>query len=363
MEKKNILMVAILALCLMEVGGCASIQEREVAKTIQEEPSPNALAPNIPSITQSKPERILKRKIGIGRFSNETRYGAGVFLGLVQTDDGYDRIGKQASDILSSELTKSQKFILLERTDLNKLKAESKLMGLSPEDFSKNLVGVDALILGSVSEFGRKDESDVGLFGRSRMQVAHAKVNIRLVDPRTGYVFFSEDGAADATTENLTTFGVGRRAEFDSTLNDKALSGAIANLIDKIVNKLSDKPWTTGVLRVEVHLGSWKRVPDEGGRWLTYSELADQLLAYVAEEKVFISGGNRQGLRVGDTLKTMVPGETIKSPQTGFDIQLPHTKVGEIEIESFFGDSETNEGSICKILSGPTPTAKHIIQY
>ena len=140
----------------------------------------------------------MQGKIGIGRFTNETRYGAGVFLGLVQTDDGYDRIGKQASDILISELTKSQKFILLERTDLNKLKAESKLMGLSPEDFSKNLVGVDALILGSVSEFGRKDESDVGFFGRSRKQVAHAKVNIRLVDPRTGYVFFSEDGAADA---------------------------------------------------------------------------------------------------------------------------------------------------------------------
>ncbi len=95
----------------MEVGGCASIQEREVAKTIQEEPNPNALAPNIPSMTQSKTEseRILKRKIGIGRFSNETRYGAGLFLGLVQTDDGYDRIGKQASDILISELTKSQK--------------------------------------------------------------------------------------------------------------------------------------------------------------------------------------------------------------------------------------------------------------
>ena len=334
MKKKTTLMVAILALCLMEVGGCASIQEREVAKTIQEEPNPNALAPNIPSMTQSKTEseRILKRKIGIGRFTNETRYGAGVFLGLVQTDDGYDRIGKQASDILISELTKSQKFILLERTDLNKLKAESKLMGLSPEDFSKNLVGVDALILGSVSEFGRKDESDVGFFGRSRKQVAHAKVNIRLVDPRTGYVFFSEDGAADATTENLTTFGVGRRAEFDSTLNDKALSGAIANLIDKIVNKLSDKPWTTGVLRV-------------------------------VDEKVFISGGKRQGLRVGDILKTMVPGETIKSPQTGFDIQLPHTKVGEIEVESFFGDSEINEGSICKILSGPPPTKNHIIQY
>lgn len=33
----------------------------------------------------------------------------------------------------------------------------------------------------------------------------------------------------------------------------------------------------------EVHLGSWRRRPEEGGRWLTYRELADTLPAYVAD--------------------------------------------------------------------------------
>jgi 1,4-alpha-glucan branching enzyme len=33
----------------------------------------------------------------------------------------------------------------------------------------------------------------------------------------------------------------------------------------------------------EVHLGSWRRVPEEGGRWLTYRELADSLVPYVKE--------------------------------------------------------------------------------
>lgn len=31
----------------------------------------------------------------------------------------------------------------------------------------------------------------------------------------------------------------------------------------------------------EVHLGSWRRVPEEGSRWLTYSELAKTLIPYV----------------------------------------------------------------------------------
>jgi 1,4-alpha-glucan branching enzyme len=33
----------------------------------------------------------------------------------------------------------------------------------------------------------------------------------------------------------------------------------------------------------EVHLGSWRRVPEEGNRWLTYKELANNLVPYVKE--------------------------------------------------------------------------------
>ncbi len=33
----------------------------------------------------------------------------------------------------------------------------------------------------------------------------------------------------------------------------------------------------------EVHLGSWRRVPEEGNRWLTYRELAEQLVPYVRD--------------------------------------------------------------------------------
>ena len=33
----------------------------------------------------------------------------------------------------------------------------------------------------------------------------------------------------------------------------------------------------------EVHLGSWRRNPDEGNRSLTYRELADALGAYVKD--------------------------------------------------------------------------------
>jgi len=42
--------------------------------------------------------------------------------------------------------------------------------------------------------------------------------------------------------------------------------------------------WFTSPISVyELHLGSWRRVVEEAGRWLSYSELADQLIPYVKQ--------------------------------------------------------------------------------
>ena len=46
----------------------------------------------------------------------------------------------------------------------------------------------------------------------------------------------------------------------------------------------SRKNWAESpILVYEVHLGSWRRVPEEKDRWLTYGELADQLIPYVKD--------------------------------------------------------------------------------
>jgi len=44
------------------------------------------------------------------------------------------------------------------------------------------------------------------------------------------------------------------------------------------------KNWLESPISVyEVHLGSWRRVPEDHNRWLTYRELADQLIPYVKQ--------------------------------------------------------------------------------
>ena len=63
-------------------------------------------------VTNSFAETFLKRKVAVARFTNETQSGT-TFL----VDDSGDRIGKQASDILSSRLAATGKFLMFERTD------------------------------------------------------------------------------------------------------------------------------------------------------------------------------------------------------------------------------------------------------
>ena len=131
-----------------------------------------------PQVQQvNKGGRLLKRKVAISSFSNETQYAKGVFY-----DKENDPIAKQALDILSTKLASSGKFLLLERQDVDKIEKEMKLSdknGLS-------LVGADYLIIGSVTEYGRKNIGDVNAFSRTKTQTVHAGVSIRLVDISTG---------------------------------------------------------------------------------------------------------------------------------------------------------------------------------
>jgi 1,4-alpha-glucan branching enzyme len=48
-------------------------------------------------------------------------------------------------------------------------------------------------------------------------------------------------------------------------------------------NRSASNPFASPISVYEVHLASWARVPEEGSRWLTYRELAHQIVDYVIE--------------------------------------------------------------------------------
>jgi 1,4-alpha-glucan branching enzyme len=50
------------------------------------------------------------------------------------------------------------------------------------------------------------------------------------------------------------------------------------------MSKRAQRNWLEAPISIyEVHMGAWRRVPEDGNRWLTYRELGDQLIPYVKE--------------------------------------------------------------------------------
>ena len=182
--------------------------------------------------------------VGIARFSNESHYGAGLFV-----DKHGDRIGKQASDSLAHHLMKTERFIVVERQDVGRLEDEAQLMGRSAKEFRTGLKGVDALIVGSVVELGRETTGQGWLVGRSKEQRARARVVLRMVDPRNGENFYSAEGSGEATLTMSSTLGFGGRAGYDSTLVGKVIDAAIVNMMNNVVATLDAR--ATGRMRGE----------------------------------------------------------------------------------------------------------------
>ncbi len=272
--------------------------------------------PQVSKVLQEEaPKRFLKRKVAIARFTNETKYGQSFFF-----DKDKDLIGKQAMDILSARLAATDKFILLERTDLEKIDRELKIGGLS------NLnIQADYLIVGSVSEFGRKETGEVGVFSRTKRQTTYAKVNVRLIDIYTGQIIYSEEGEGEAFAEAGTVLGVGGRAGYDATLNDKAISAAISKLVNKVVENLLEKPWRS------------------------------YILSYQDGNYVF-AGGKSQWVKEGDRFAVYQRGNRVLNPQTNMQIELPGKLIGTVKVQTTAGADPKNEISLCSIESGTIPT-------
>ncbi|WP_020677889.1 CsgG/HfaB family protein [Geopsychrobacter electrodiphilus] len=293
---------------LLILSGCATMTEQQTHAT------PVSVAPKISKTLQvaKKNEPAgLKRKVAIGRFSNETRYGQSFFL-----DEKNDRIGKQAMDILSAKLFETGKFIMLERADLATIQKELALGGASK---LKN--AADYLILGSITEFGRKEVSDVGIFSRVKKQEAFAKVHIRIVDVSSGQIIYSEEGKGTAYSEAGSMMGVGSKSGYDGQLNDKAIEAAISDLASNIIENMLDKPWRGYILGY-----------DDG--------------------MIITSGGASQNIKVGDTFDVLQEGKKIKNPQTNTMLTLPGKKVAEITIASTLGDTPDTEVSLAKVSHG-----------
>ena len=221
----------------------------------------------------------------------------------------------------------SEKFILLERSDLETLLAECQKGGNVA-----STIGADYMILGSLTEFGRKNTGKNGVFSNTLTQTVEAGVSIRIVDVSTGLIIYSDEAKGLAEVSSKQTMGIGGQQGFDATLSDKAISEAIGQLVENIINKCTDKPWRT------------------------------YFLSYDADG-VLIAGGATQGLAKGGVFTIMSEGKKVKNPQTGVTIELPGKKVGTVSILMTGGDTPESEYSFVEVTSDVEINSQNMNQF
>ncbi len=265
---------------------------------------------------------VLKRKVAIGRFTNETQYAKGIFY-----DKENDPMGKQALDILSAKLAASGKFLLLERSDLASLLEECQKGG-----GGASTIGADYMIIGSITEYGRKNTGKNKVFSSEKTQTVEAAVAIRLVDVSTGLIIYSDEAKGSAELTTKTSMGIGGQASYDATLSDKAISEAIGQLVENIINKCTDSPWKTYFISYDT-------------------------------DAVLIAGGNSQGIMEGMTFNVKTQGKKVKNPQTGIMITLPGKSVGTAKVISTGGDTPETEYSFVEVSVSEEINASNMSNY
>jgi curli biogenesis system outer membrane secretion channel CsgG len=174
-------------------------------------------------------------KLSIGKFANASPYMRGMF------SEGPDRLGSQAKTILMTHLSQTNRFLLLDRDNMEEIATESQISGAG-----QNLEGAELVVTGQVTEFGRRTTGDKQLFGiggRGKTQMAYSKVSLNVVDVKTSAVVYSVQGAGEFDLSNREVLGFGTEAGYDSTLNGKVLNLSITDAVNKLVQGLEAGAW------------------------------------------------------------------------------------------------------------------------
>jgi curli biogenesis system outer membrane secretion channel CsgG len=250
-----------------------------------------------------------KRRVSVIKFDDKTA--------------GRGRLGTAASDILTTELSRSGGFIIVSRADTGKILDEQEFgqsAVVNPETAAAKgkILGLNAIVTGSISQFGVKTLGSEFIIGKQKLQQATATVDIRVVDAETGQVLFADSGTGIYETKTTEVLGIGQSAGYDETLEGHALRAAIAQFIDNLLDQMTKIEWT--------------------GR-----------VAAIQEADVIINAGQKTGLKIGDRLTGYALGKEVMDPATGLSMgRARGVKKGTLEVIDFFGE----DGAVAKAIDG-----------
>jgi curli biogenesis system outer membrane secretion channel CsgG len=245
-------------------------------------------------------------------------------------------VGRGICDLLVTDLVQDGTYSVIDRKAMDKILAEQNFSNsdrANPNSAAKlgKILGVDAIIVGSVTQFGNETKNTniggagggwagygLGGFGHKKSKAIVA-VDARIINVDTAEIMGVAEGKGESSRESTSMtggggnwhgFGAGH-ADFGSSDFQQTIIGEAVNLAVKDLSAglIADAP------KVEA-----RTVSVEG------------LVAAVDGGQVILNVGGKAGLKVGDQLNVERVTKEIKDPATGQVIRKMSTTVGVIKL-------------------------------
>ena len=280
-----------------------------------------------------------KKRVAVMNFD----YGA-VTASVTQLFGTNQDVGKGIADMLVDRLVSDGVYSVIERKELDKIIAEQNFSNSDRADASSaakiaRILGVDAIIIGSITQFGRDDKSTklggggvglgrFGIGGLSKSEsTAVVQITGRMIDTSTAEILAAASAKGESSRKGTGLLGSGgswagaggggldmRSSNFGATILGEATNKAVDDMAKQLDSKAASLP------TVEVHVSGL---------------VADA----AADGTVIINVGSKGGVKVGDTLYIKRKVRDVKDPSTGKVLRSIEDPVGSIVI------TQVDEGS------------------
>jgi curli biogenesis system outer membrane secretion channel CsgG len=245
-------------------------------------------------------------------------------------------IGKGISDLLVKYLVQDGTYSVIERKAMDKILAEQNFSNsnrANPQSAAQigKLLGVDAIIVGSITQFGNDNKNqNIGGggggfpgFGFGGIKHSNSKavvgLDARIVDIDTAEILGVADGKGESSRESTSlTGGGGNWHGFGAGGVDFGSSDFQNTIIGEAVKKATEQ-MSSGLIADNTKLQV---------RTISVSGL----VADVSSGQIVLNVGSKAGLKVGDQLNVERVTREIKDPATGAVIRRLTSPVGVIRI-------------------------------
>lgn len=247
-------------------------------------------------------------------------------------------VGKGIADLLVEKMVKGNVYSVVERKALDKIMAEQNLSNsdrTDPNTAAKlgRILGVDAIVVGSITQFGRDDRqtnigggaiggitSKYGIGGvGKKSSKAVVVLSARLISTDTAEILAVASGKGESSRSGTALLGSGG-----------SVAGAAGGAYDMRSSNFADtilgEAVTAAVNQLSTELdGSAQRLP-------TRKVVFDGLVADVSGDTIVINIGSKVGVKVGDVLQVKRIGREIRDPVTGKVIRRDETSLGQLTV-------------------------------